>query len=121
MNYFTGTISYSSTGTKTLSIGFQPTLLRITVSSSFGGADSYVHYCTGWTDGTSSFYHSLFADGSGRQSINGSGKLVSHYERSGSTLTEVLAVTFNSFTATQAKINVTTANPNYQLFIEAMS
>lgn len=118
MAYYATTISHGSTGTKTVTPGFQPQRAKITVGSQFGSTDSVTHMSSGWTDGTNQFYHSLFADGTGRQTISGSNKLVSHFERVSGSITSVLDATFNSFTATQFKYNVNTANANYQLYVE---
>lgn len=119
MAYKTGTASYGSTGTKTITVGFQPVGLRITTGAAFGGPDGYFHYSTGRTDGTVQTCNWGFVDNSLRDSDNSSSKLVSVRENSGGSLVEVVNVSFNSFTATQFKINVNTADANYQLFWEA--
>lgn len=118
MNYYAGTISHGSTGIKTITCGFQPVSAKITVSAQFSTTDSVLHKSEGWTNGTNQFYNTIFSDATGRQTISGSSKMVSHYDRVAGTITEVVNVTFNSFTATQFKYNVNTANANYQLFVE---
>lgn len=120
MNYFIGTISHGSTGIKTVTVGFQPKSLRITVGSQFGNVDTIEHKSEGFTDGTAQYYHSIFSDGTGRQTISGNDRIVSHFDRVGGVLTEVLRANISSFNATQVKYNIITANANYQLFIEVL-
>lgn len=110
----------SSTGVQTINVGFQPLLARITVGSQFGTTNTVVRYSVGRTDGTNQFNHSIFADGTGRQTVSKNDRLVSVWERISGTLTEVVRVNFDSFTSTQFKYNVITANSNYQLDIEVL-
>lgn len=121
MSYFTGTIAHSTTGIKIIPIGFQPAGMRITVGQKVGVNDITNHKSVGITDGMNQFFDSNYSDGSGHQTKSDSTKLVSHYERVNGSLNEVLAVTFNSFTATAVKYNVTIANANYNLLIEVWS
>jgi hypothetical protein len=121
MSYYAGTVTYGSTGLKTLNIGFQPERINITVCQKFNTNDGYHHLSVGRADGTRQSVNSTFQDTAGGISINSTSKCVSHYERLAGVITEVLAANFDSFTATGFKLNVTTANANYQLFIEAQS
>jgi hypothetical protein len=118
MQYYRTTISHGTTGTKTVTPGFQPVAAKITVGSMFGATDSVNHLSMGNTNGTTSSYHSTFSDGSGHQTISGTGKLARHFDRVAGTITEVLTVDTPSFTATQFQYNVVTANANYQLHVE---
>lgn len=118
MSYYATTISHGSTGTKTITCGFLPLQAKITVSAQFGTTDGVIHKSEGWTNGTNAFYNTIFSDATGRQTICGTGKLVSHYDRVGGVITEIVNATFNSFTATQFKYNVVTADANYQFFVE---
>lgn len=118
MSYFCGTAAYGSVGTKTVTVGFAPKGVRITVGQRFGGADNYVHQSVGFSNGANTFCTSLFQDTTSGLTIN-SGKLVSHYERVGGVISEVLAVNFHSFTPTQVKFTVTLPTANYNLTIEA--
>lgn len=114
--YYT-TISEGTTGVKTITPGFQPQEADITVSSQFGTTNTTLKYSYGSTDGTAQFNDSLFVDGTGRQCRSTTDRIVSVYERISGTLTEVLRVNLDSFTATQFKYNVSIANVNYQLKI----
>ena len=118
MSYFCGITAHGSTGTKAVTVGFQPTGMRITVAQKFGVTDNYAHQSVGVSSGTTTSCTSLFQDTAGGLTIN-SGKIVSHYERVGGNITEVIAANFHSFTATQVKYTITTANVNYNLLIEA--
>jgi len=119
MAYFVGTIAHGSTGTKTVSVGFQPLGMRITVGQKFGTAQNFAHSSIGVSDGVDQYCTSIYQDTTGGLTKSVDDKLISHYDRVGGTLTEVLAGTINSFTATQVKYNITTANANYNLLIEA--
>lgn len=121
MSYFTGTAAHSTTGVKTVSVGFQPVGMRITVGQKVGTAQGFAHKSVGIADGTNQFYDAFFEDTTGGKTVSGSTKLVSHWERVTGTITEILTVTFDSFTATEVKYNVTLANVNYNLLIEAWS
>jgi hypothetical protein len=118
MAYYASLASHGTTGVKTEPVGFQPQCAKITVGSQFGTTNTVARFSTGRTDGTNQFNHSLFADGTGRQTVSKADRMVSVWERQSGTLVEVLRVNFDSFTATQFKYNVTTANANYQLDIE---
>jgi hypothetical protein len=118
MAYFTGTIAHGTTGTKTITVGFQPMGMRITVGASFGTGDNYSHRSTGVADGSWQYVDSFFQDSTGGKTVSTDTKLVSHYERVGGVITEVLSATFNSFTATQVKYNITKATPAYNLLVE---
>lgn len=120
MSYFCGTISHGSTGVKTVAVGFTPVGMRITVGAN-GASQAVSHRSVGFTNGTNVDFNSEYSDGSGSSSWQGTGKLVSHYERVAGTLTEKVAATFDSFTATQVKYNVTTADAAYTFAIEAWS
>lgn len=119
MSYFVGSITHSTTGVKSVTVGFQPVGMRITVGQKDGSTDTTARDAYGVTDGTTSLYRSLFRDGTGGQTVSGNGKLISVLDRVSGTVTEVIKVTFDSFTATQVKYNVVTANVNYTLNIEA--
>ena len=117
MAFYATTTSPPSAGGYTITPGFQPEEVEIMVGSAFGATSSTLRQSIGWTNGTNQFYHSLFEDSTGRQQKSGSDRIVSHWERVGGVMTEVLRVNLNSFTPTQFKFDVITANPNYQLFI----
>ena len=120
MSYFIGTLAYPSTGVKsTINVGFQPTGIRITSSQKYPSAQTFSHRSVGVSDGVSQFYDSTFQDTTGGKTINGDNKIVSHWERVSGTITEVLSVKVNSFQPTGPKLEVLTANVNYNLLLEA--
>lgn len=118
MPYFCGTIAHGSTGTKTISVGFQPVALKITVAQRYQANQGFTHMSMGSSNGVKQHCDSIFQDTSGGLTLSSDMKLISHYERVGETITEVLAGTVHSFTTGQVKYNITTANANYNLFIE---
>lgn len=118
MAYFLSTTAYGSAGTKTITVGFQPVRLKITVAQKFATAQAFSHSSEGVSNGTLQFCTSLFQDTTGGQTLSLDNKIISHYERVGGVLTEVLSATINSFTATQVKINVVIPNANYNLLVE---
>jgi len=127
MNYFNGTIAYATTGVQSpITLGFQPTNIKITVSQKWNGPQSYIHYSTGYgglvnVGGTPTMRQhvdSLFQDATGSQTLSSDSKVVSFYDRVSGTLTEILSVSIDSFTTTALKLNVLTANSNYNLNIE---
>lgn len=127
MSYFNGTIAYGSTGVQPpITVGFQPTNIKITVSQKWSGPQSYVHWSSGYgglvnvagTPTMRQHVDSVFQDSTGGQTVSSDSKVVSFYDRVSGTLTEVLSVSIDSFTSTALKLNVLTANANYNLNIE---
>lgn len=117
--YYNTTISPSVTGVFPISCGFLPVAMKITVSAKSSVGDSYLHTSVGQCDNSGySTCASTFADTSGFSTRRATGKLVSHYERVAGTITEVNSAIFDSFTATQAKFNVTNVSSQYQYFVE---
>lgn len=118
MNYFNGTTAYGSTGIKTIAVGFQPVFARAVVFKNSSGSQTYLHLSQG--SGNSTFQHvdTVFHDSTGAKTDGANGKIVSHLERVSGTITEVLAVSIDSFTATEIKLNVTTANAGYSIYLE---
>lgn len=121
MAYFCGTTTQGTTGIKTINVGFQPSRLNFTVCQKFGTNEPYHHLSVGRADGTRQSVNSTYQDTVDGLSLNSTAKCISHYERVAGTITEVLAASFDSFTATGFKINVTIPNASYQIFVEAQS
>lgn len=120
MSYFIGTLAYASTGVKsTILIGFQPIGIRITVSKKYSSSQSFSHRSVGVSDGISQFYDSTFQDTSGGKTVNGSNRIVSHWERVSGTIQEVLSVKVDSFQPYGPKLEVLIANVDYNLLLEA--
>lgn len=117
MGVINGTSTLSGTGVKTINVGVQPKGLQIIVTSK--GSETYSHQSLGFADDSGyATCHSTYQDATGGKSTQSSGnnsKVISLYERVSGTLTEVFAANFHSFTSTQVKVDVTTANSNYTL------
>lgn len=116
MAYATGRFTLSTTGLSTFVLGFQPTWATFRVTGK--AADTANHMSLGGTDGTNQNCGSTYMDTTGGASFDVNTKVVSHYERSGGTITEVLSASWDSWTATGVKLNVATANTNYKVTIE---
>lgn len=119
MSYFVGTSAHATTGVKTVTVGFQPTGMRITVGQLDGATDTKTEYCVGFTDGTTSYYTTTFRDSTSAKTESDITHLTRVFKRSGGVLVDAIVINLDSFTATQVKYNVTTADVNYTLAIEA--
>jgi len=117
MAYYTTRAAYNTTGVKTITCGFQPVAMRITVAGK-NGSSSVVQRSEGTADGTRQNYDCIYWDASGGHTKDGNTKMISHWERVSGTLTEVIAGTFDSFTATEGKFNLSAATNTYTLKIE---
>lgn len=117
MSYYTTRATYGTTGVKTITCGFQPVAMRITVASK-NGSSSVVQLSTGTADGTRQNYESIYWDSTGGHTKDNNTKMISQWERVSGTLTEVVAGTFDSFTSTEGKFNLSTASNAYTLKIE---
>ena len=121
MNYFNTTAGYGSAGLQSIACGFAPTMVRCTVGKKNGVTQNFAHFSIGSGDMNFCNVDSVYQDTMGGTTRTDSSayKLVSHFERNGSNvITEVLAVSLDSFTATGIVLNITTGNPNYSIFIE---
>jgi hypothetical protein len=116
MAYEIGTVSYGSTGNKNYALAGPPKMVRVRAGSRFGTSESYMHESIGVYDGNICMCVSKFQDTTGGITKN-STKIVSHYDRIGGVITEVLAATV-SFSGNNVVFNVSIANPNYQLIVE---
>lgn len=116
-NYKQGTISHSTTGVKTITCGFQPLGAEILVGSDPGSTQTGFRQSFGVTDGTNSATDSSFIDTSGHSKQDRySDRLVSlwKWDTGTSAYVELTKATFDSFTATEFKYNVITADVNHQ-------
>ncbi len=113
-----GNITLGSSGLQTFNLGLAPTWATLTVCEKVG-ADSAAHKSEGKMTATKQVCHSTFSDTTGSDSFNSSAHVVQHYERVGGAITKILSASFDSFTASGIKLNVDTANPNYQVLVEA--
>lgn len=119
MNYYFTTVSHSTTGVKIRTPGFQPVRAKITVAAKSGG-QTYAHKSVGTTDGTNSVCDAFYQDATRGKTDRYTDRLVSQWEwdTGTSAWVEKTKATFDSFTATEFKYNVVTADVNYQYFIE---
>lgn len=118
MAYFLETVTHSSAGLKTRTVGFQPTALRITIGKKVGVTMNAIQQSVGVTDGVNQMCDSLYGDTSGLSTKRDLAKIASQWEKVGGVWTEVISASFDSFTATEVKYNVTTGNVNYQFQLE---
>lgn len=115
MAYRNTTVAYSSAGSKTVNLGFQPTGMRITVDGANGTAHSVGTYdgtnqiCDWWSNDCTDY------DGS---SLNLTDRIVSYRPFSGGVATEIIKVNTPAFTATGCTFNVATASSSANLKIE---
>jgi len=118
MTYYAGPMTISSTGTgKQFDVGFQPTYAKLTVCGK--STDNVSHMSVGVVDESGYQYcQSTYQDTTGGKSTNTDTKVVRHYERVSSNITEVLSASFNSFYASGIKLDVTIANTNYPVLLE---
>lgn len=116
--YYQTSTGYGTTGVKTVACGFQPTGMRISVGAKSGSSATTNQKSVGTSDGTRQSYISNFSNANFNQTKQGNSKMISHYEEVAGSLTEVIAGTFDSFTATEGKFNLSAANNNYTLIIE---
>jgi hypothetical protein len=117
MAYEIGTVAYGSTGNKTYALAGPPKMVRVRVGSRFNTSESYIHESIGVYDGSVCMCVSKFQDTTGGLTRNSNSKIVSHYDRIGGAITEVLAASV-SFSGNNIIFNVTIPNPNYQLIVE---
>lgn len=118
---FAGTTTFGTTGIKSLNLGFKPALVQLRVCAKYNTPQTFSHLSLGESDSYSQQVTSTYQDTTGGYSKNDLTKVVSHYERVGGVITEVLSAEFHSFTASGVKINVLIGNPNYQVILTAWS
>lgn len=122
MAYANGTIAYGSTGVKsTITTGFQPTSIRLTVGQLFGTTDTDSHLSIG--SGTPSKYHvhSFFNDTVNSETFDSASYVIYHLEWSGAAIASTIEATIDSFSATGFKLNIIKANASYNIYWEAFS
>lgn len=119
MNYFNGTLAYSSTGVKAaVVVGFQPVAVTVRVGQKAGVTQLFGHLSVGSGNPTLQRVDSCFQDTTGGKTTSTNAKIVSVLERSGASVVEVLAMKIDSFTATGVAFEVLTANLGYDVYIE---
>lgn len=124
MNYFVTAVTHITTGTKTITCGFQPKGLRITASQRSTNLDNLVRQSVGMSDGTNQVCSSQFYDGSsGGGPLRYIDRIASVRNRVSGTVTEVHAAHVDqsvaAWTATEVKYIVDTADSSgYQYQVE---
>lgn len=110
------TTTHATTGVKTMTAGFQPLeaeiIVRPSPGTSFtnyvrrshGNTDGTIQSCESDTTSTARVYQQCYTD-----------RMASIQEWNGTAWTETFKITFDSFTATEFKYNVVTANANFQV------
>lgn len=116
MAYYCATVSYSSAGIKTITCGFQPVGMRITINYNSGTVHS-----KGTSDGTRQLCDWFFNDVTDYDGGNHTDRMVSARDMVGGVITEIARANFDSFTATAGKINVVTANVGPTFTVELWS
>lgn len=123
MGYKIGTVSYGTTGLKTINLGTPstPTNVTLIVQNKLGVNEGTLkHVSIGTSNGTTHRCTSYVKDGAGTAfDFDTSTKVISHYELSGGSPLEVLSATFDSFTSSGVKINVAVASNAYSIYIRA--
>lgn len=119
VNYFYGTVAFSTNGVKAVTVGFQAIGYRLTIGEVFGGTDNFVHMSVGGTDGTDHYCNSTYKDNTGGLTRTVDNRVISHFERVAGALTEIMEASHDSITATQIKFNMLLANIDYNIQVEA--
>lgn len=115
------TISWGTTGVKTITTTFQPTE-AVFEAFLFGGSSAGDRWISrGWTDGTNQNCIWDLSD-TGTSEVDGDNNAVIRIkEWNGAAWIDALVVTKDSFNATSLKVNVTVANPAYQVRVKTSS
>jgi len=121
MSYKLSKITPSTTGVKTWTTGFAAAAFRLKVIPSPGAASPIVFESDGSTDGTSHYCDTKTVETTRIYQERFTDRIASIFEWNGTAWVETLKVQFDSFTATEVKYNIITANSGYQLCREAWS
>lgn len=123
MAYHRGTVSYGTTGNKSISLsnlgGATPIGARITMGARLNTTETSALFSQGGSDGTRTHCVSTAPSFTKKWPYSGeSDYIIAHYSNS---TTKVFSATFVSFGTDELVINVDVANSNYQLIVEAWS
>lgn len=122
MGYKIGTVSYGTTGLKTINLGAPstPTRAVFVVQNKYGVNEGTLkHVSIGEATSMGQRCTSYVRDGAVVADYDDLTKVIRVYEISGGTPTLVMEADFDSFTSNGLKLNVTTANSAYQIYILA--
>lgn len=115
MSYKSGRITYGTTGSKTITTTFQPNEVELVVIPGSGTQFSDVRLSMGATDGTNQDCDVIGVYAGDRFVERFTDRLASIWEYNGSTWSEVVKITFTSWSATSVVLNVVTASSTYQV------
>lgn len=115
LNYARDTISHGTAGVKTHTCGFQPVKARLTARIAPGSASTIIYNAEGTTNGTNQDATTFTSEASRNFQQTYTDRMISISEWNGAAWVETFKVTFDSFTATEFKYNVVTANSAFQL------
>lgn len=115
----TGTVTYGTTGLKTIVLGTTSTgyAARFVVQNKYGVNEGTLrHVSIGEATAATQRATSYLKNGT-TFNADSTTKCISHWEDIGGVPTEVLAATFDSFTSNGIKLNITTANNAYLIYL----
>ncbi len=122
MSYKAGSFTQVGTGTATIAIGFQPSLLRFSLSQLNGTQENSVaHMSTGFTDGIQQYTHSILAMNGGFWTRFNDTFCVAHYAIVSNAFTRVISAEIVSFNPTSFTLNFDRASSAYLITFEAQS
>ena len=118
MGYKIGTLTLDTAGLRTFNLGAPstPTSAMLIVQNKNGVAETPLHVSMGTCSVSGQRCTSYLKDGT-THNYDSTTKVVSHYEMVGGTPTEILSASFDSFTSNGIKLDVTTTNTNYKVYI----
>lgn len=122
MSYKIGTVTYGTTGLKTINLGTTstPTRADFVVQNKYGVNEGTLrHVSMGHADGSGQRCTSYVKDGATAYSYDVTDKCIVVYELSGGVPVVLLEASFDSFTSTGVKINITVANNAYLIYLRA--
>lgn len=108
-------ITISTTGVKTFTCGFQPVEAELVVRIAPGASTAVVRKCFGTTDATNQNADSETHETTREFQQTFTDRMASIWEWNGTTWAETFRINFDSFTATEFKYNVVTANSAFQV------
>ncbi len=117
-----GSFTQAAIGTTTIAVGFQPSLLRFTISQTAGAPENAVaHLSTGFTDGTVQYAHSIYANGNNAYTRIHDTFCLSHHAIVSNSFVRVLSASFVAFTSNGFTLSFDRASSAYLITFEAFS
>lgn len=115
LSFLRDTITHSTTGVKTMTVGFQPVEAQLVVAPAPGTTFTNARRSLGITDGTNQVCDSDTEETTRIFQRRYSDRMISISEWNGTAWAETFKITFDSFTATEFKYNVNVGNANFQV------